>query len=828
MSANHHELIPTHQADASPVVSSVAQGAAQWGPPNSSVGDEQEPRAPWGRYVAALNRYKWLILAIILVGAAVGWTASGLVRPVYQAEGKIIIMGSGGLPMGGGPVRSAPLVAPQHWQTIFVDPIVVDSVVARLALYVRPESTADSVVFKGFQVTSRLVPGRYRLDIDSTRALYTLRTARPDSVLEQGSPGDSIGRSLGFGWAPEKSVLQPTRSYRFQVLRPRAATNALIGQYQPSAVAADASFLTVRLQGTDPVQAARQLNVWMNEFLRYTRLKKNASLSDFVTTLEQQRDDVQRMRDSAKAALEQFKTKTATEPKEVTALIPGVAAGPDPLLAGFHATRQRRDAMQRDIEAAERLLGMSPDLASVGIGSDSISLPDLLAIPSFAALPRSDELKDRYRTIRQLETSTAKDRARFTPEYPQLRDSLAYLAHLRDEVRPIAAMIVQQLRGQRAALDTSIVAQQSELEQIPARSTIEMTLRQRLDAAQRLYDRLDQSYTDARLAEKGSSPDVQVMSEVLPPVAPISNTRPKLMAMALIASVGLGVILAILLDRLDKRFRYPEQVTEELGFTVLGAIPKLRNSKRRTPDLDEESQVVEAYRSIRLAVRSSFNGDGKVALTVSSAGPGDGKSMVSSNLALSFAEAGFRTLIIDGDTRRGTLHDTFNVAQKPGLLDYLARKAPIEAVLRQTEQHENLTLMPCGMRRRHGPELISGSGMAPLMAEMRKRYDVIIVDSPPLGAGIDPFALAALTGNILVVFRSGKTDLGLMRAKLEILRRLRVRELGAVLNGFKAASVYRYYSYLPGYYASEDEQPEVSESLALTAPGQLERPDALE
>lgn len=95
--------------------------------------------------------------------------------------------------------------------------------------------------------------------------------------------------------------------------------------------------------------------------------------------------------------------------------------------------------------------------------------------------------------------------------------------------------------------------------------------------------------------------------------------------------------------------------------------------------------------------------------------------------------------------------------------------------------------------------------MQHLMAEMKTRFNVIIVDSPPLGAGIDPFVLGTSTGNLLLVFRSGETDRQMAEAKLKLLERLPVRVLGAVLNDISADGVYRYYSYLYGY-SSEDDQ----------------------
>ena len=228
----------------------------------------------------------------------------------------------------------------------------------------------------------------------------------------------------------------------------------------------------------------------------------------------------------------------------------------------------------------------------------------------------------------------------------------------------------------------------------------------------------------------------------------------------------------------SKRFRYPEQVTRELGLSILGAIPAIRKVRADDRDAEEAAQVVEAFRTIRMNLAHSYGAAGPVLLTISSPSPGDGKSLVSSNLALSFAEAGYRTLLIDGDIRRGELHRMFNCERRPGLLDCLRGEASIESVQRPTT-HKNLTLIPCGTRHHHGPELLGSAAMRDTMATLKTRYNVIIVDSPPLGAGIDPFVLATATGNIMLVLRSGETDRQMAEAKLKLLDRLPIRILMA-------------------------------------------------
>jgi capsular exopolysaccharide synthesis family protein len=152
-------------------------------------------------------------------------------------------------------------------------------------------------------------------------------------------------------------------------------------------------------------------------------------------------------------------------------------------------------------------------------------------------------------------------------------------------------------------------------------------------------------------------------------------------------------------------------------------------------------------------------------------------------------------LLIDGDTRRGELHARFAVDRRPGLLDYLAGDATLESVLRSTS-FDDLTLLPRGMSNDRGPELLTSPRMSDLISELESRFHVVIVDSPPLGAGIDPYVLGTVTGKLLLVLRSGETDRRIAEAKLKLLHRLPIELVGAVLNDFQEETSFAYYTYL--------------------------------
>jgi tyrosine-protein kinase Etk/Wzc len=190
---------------------------------------------------------------------------------------------------------------------------------------------------------------------------------------------------------------------------------------------------------------------------------------------------------------------------------------------------------------------------------------------------------------------------------------------------------------------------------------------------------------------------------------------------------------------------------------------------------------------------------------VTSPEQGDGKSLVASNLALAFAEAGYRTLLIDADTRRGALHEVFGAQRRPGLIEVLSGEVTRAEVLHPTSQ-ERLSLLPCGGRRTTNPELIASPALPTLLGELVREFSVIIVDGPPLSAGIDAFAIGAACENTLMILRHSKTDMRMAKTKLALLRRLPLRTVGVVLNDVKSMGDYKYYGYDASYRALPEER----------------------
>jgi tyrosine-protein kinase Etk/Wzc len=339
-----------------------------------------------------------------------------------------------------------------------------------------------------------------------------------------------------------------------------------------------------------------------------------------------------------------------------------------------------------------------------------------------------------------------------------------------------------------------------------------------------LYADLQTRYMAAELARRSSIPDVSVLDRAVPPNEPVDGAPISIGLLIFFGVIGLFVAGVLLYDRYDSRIRTPDQVMSAFGLPVLGAIPRIqgaRNGRGGSGQIRNLGQIREAFRQLRTSLEYAYGTAGPMLLTVSSSSMEEGKTLVATNLGVSFAELGLRTVILDADTRRGDVHHFLGGRRTPGLTEFLQSSATGEEVIQSTS-HPGLDFIGSGARVPHSPELLSSRRMGDLLAALRKMYDVILVDSPPLGAGADPLVLGSITGHMLFVVRSGTTEKDFAMAKLEPLDRLPIRVMGVVLNDYVPDKIgaYRYYgSYLPGYDVSSEGEAEPREERIIAGVG---------
>ncbi|PYP78211.1 MAG: hypothetical protein DMD35_12190, partial [Gemmatimonadetes bacterium] len=709
------------------------------------------------------------------------------VEPSYEARAKVWIMSpkpTNG-PQPTGPIRAEELLPQSSWAELFQSFAITDSVVAKRGLAATPEDAKDRPAFMRFATSERPIIGDYSLRVDAKGQRYTLTRKADGTVVDTGTVGDSIGRTVGFRWAPTPQMLKPGRTYNFNVVTPRDASTALLAKLKPPpAVAPNSNFMNVTLVDNDAVEAAATLNTWLTEFDSTALWLKRRNVSEYSKLLEVQRQYANDKLKDAELRLEGFRTRTITMPSEATIVTPGLQETRDPVFRSFFEKKLESSDLRQYADALARAMTAGP------AAPEAISaIPGLLTQAGAKDLSiLLDELTKRQGELRDAQKV-------YTDEFSKVKDLQKQIADLRARAIPAAARnFLAQLRSRENSLNAQLAATSEEIRTIPTRSIEEQRLRREQAMYEGMYTNLSARYADARLAESSAMPDITILDRAAPANGVVTFRDLKIIGTAILIALGLGLGLSVMLDRLDHKFRHLAQVNADLGLAVLGTVPQIAQPPRRAKP-EDAAEVIESFRGIRLRLQYAYSANQPLVCGVTSPEQGDGKSLVASNLALAFAEAGYRTLLIDADTRRGSLHDVFGAQRRPGLIEVLSGEVTRAEVMHPTTQ-ERLSLLPCGGRRTTNPELIASPALPRLLSELVGEFSVIIVDGPPLSAG----------ENTLMILRHSKTDMRMAKTKLALLRRLPLRTVGVVLNDVKAMGDYKYYGYDTAYRALPEER----------------------
>jgi polysaccharide biosynthesis transport protein len=764
---------------------------------DSRFGDKSEsllpPPHPFDRPIAAVRRYKWVIAATVILAGLAGVAGTRLIAPQFEARATIWIASEAPVTQtNAGPIRSGELLRSGAWIELFRSYRIVDEVVRELSLYLEPKNPNDAPLFSGFTLAQRFVPGEYQLDINRDRKSWVLQTSG-SILVERGTADDSVGRRVGFAWHLPESAFQGSGdvSVNFRVSTPRETSIRVVERLTPRLVSGS-NFLWLSYRDRDPKIAAKTLNTWVNEYIRVAADLKKHNIVEFASILEGQLKYAETATQDAETAYQRFRVNAITLPTEGGPVAAGVVERDrDPALQSFFEQKIEHDNLRHDREALEKSIANAT--------AASVPYEGLLLIPSVAQSPGAEALREAFRTRYQVQARLTAERQHFTDEYATVKELKSTLDVLEHNTIPLLAnQLLAQLRERELDYERRISAASKELQSIPPRTIEERRLNRAVVVSEGLYTNLKSRYAEAKLAEASTTPDVSVLDTAIAPLAPTKNTATMLVLFAIVAGFGLAIGLALMLDKLDGKFRYIDQVLSELGVGVAGAVPRIPKSGMNSRSPEQVLQFVESFRALRMHVISARRTGERLRLAVTSAAPGDGKSLVAANLALSFGEAGLRTVLVDGDTRRGSLHRLFGQKAQDGLTEYLSGITDYTQIVKNTS-HDNLSFVSCGRRDHHGPELLASNRLKTLVDHLSQRFDVVILDSPPLAAGIDGYAIAAAAGSALLVLRMGRTERRLALAKLAIMDRLPVDILGAALNEVPLDGDFQYYAYATTY-----------------------------
>jgi succinoglycan biosynthesis transport protein ExoP len=635
--------------------------------------------------------------------------------------------------------------------------------------------------------------------------------------VDRQSPSDVVGQDAGRSLLNDADQFLATQMKLVEsdsVLRPvdqRFGLRELEGRAVPPGGRGDAAPVTLRrlrvtrppntylmlihYRSDDPQLAADVANAIAQSYLEHTyniRLRSSASMATFM---ERQLQELREKMERSGLALAAFERDlNVINPEEKTNIL---------------AARLLQWNTDYTAAQSERLKKQA--------AFDSVRFGGLEAA---LATPQGEGLRRLAERVAQSREQFAQAKAFYGANHPEYRRAQATLQEVeaafqaarQDVIARVEVEYREAERREQMALE-AVDAAKAEFDRVNARSFEYQALKREAEADKALYDELMRKIKEAGINAGFQNSAVRIADAARPPLQPVFPNIPLNATLALLFSAVAAVGASVLADLLDKTVRDPEQVARTLRTEVIGSLPLLKNrrggraiapaggpGRLREPDHDT-SGFDESIRTLRNSILLASFDRRYRSLLVTSAAPGEGKTTTAANLAAAHAQQGQRTLLIDGDLRRPSVHRNFGLPSAVGLSNVLLGEVGWRDVLLVVEGIPGLDVLPAGPPSRRASDLV-GRGLAELLESAAGDYDLVVLDAPPLLGFAEPLEMAISVDGVIVVARAGQTSRKAVATVLATLNRLRARVVGLVLNEVhrELSDSYYYYGYYRSYY----------------------------
>lgn len=484
-------------------------------------------------------------------------------------------------------------------------------------------------------------------------------------------------------------------------------------------------------------------------------------------------------------------------------------------LSAEQATAAARQAQRGELVADRRVLAaLLEQLKGSDEGGPEAGFQALAYSPEVASDPMLGQLQQRLIDYGNRLDSLTTGPWRALPSHPDV-------VQLTTLVHSTQNQLIRAVRARLASIDARIAVLSNQqasgarsIQGLPAQQAVEATLDRRVGVLRTTTDALRQEYQKARISEALGAADIEILDFAPLPYHESGVPGSVTLGFGLLLGLLFGGGATVLADVTNGSVRRPKELHDLMGTTELGVIPRIQgilpngagalkliaptgpngNGNGSSSEIlfspsGALSSEAEAFRMLRISLAFSW-GDRPCTLVVTSAGPQEGKTLIATNLAATFARGGARVLLVDCDIHRPRLHRVFRVSRAPGLMDLLRSQGADStlytanhrlAAIRKTAI-DRLSFLPCGADPQNNPELLEPATLRELLLQLRNEFDVILLDTPPVLVSADAATLAASADGVIMVVRAGQTD----RGAAELARQRVVsgggRVLGAVLN----------------------------------------------
>jgi polysaccharide biosynthesis transport protein len=385
---------------------------------------------------------------------------------------------------------------------------------------------------------------------------------------------------------------------------------------------------------------------------------------------------------------------------------------------------------------------------------------------------------------------------------------------LADDVVKLAADTAS-LKTQISSMEVEKVQYQKRVLALPRLEQKQRELERQLDAAQSTYSSLLKKLQEVRIATNQSQGNAKVIEYAEPPEKFLLKPIVLKLILGLMLGILMGMVVTFWLEFRDKSIKTVKEARDLFGYPLLGIIPALEgditettlssfDAERAVPTLvlreSPFAAISEAYRMLQSNLRFLKSDQTLKTIVVTSCSPGEGKSTIAANLALTMVQQGFSVLLIDADLRRPMQHRIWEAHQFKGLSDVLVGQIAAEQAIQTVE--EGLQILSAGVIPPNPGALIDSNRMADLLQDFSTTYDYVIIDTPPLLVANESRGLAQLADGLMLVVRPGVADSNNATAAKTLLAQVESKVLGLVLNGIETAKEPdSYYHYASEYNA---------------------------
>ena len=596
----------------------------------------------------------------------------------------------------------------------------------------------------------------------------------------------------------------------------------------------DTRVVEIKFQSTDAELAAQVANTVVDNHMEHNFRKKYDATRQASGWMEQQLDELKAKVEKSQQALVDYERQYAIV-----------------------------NVSDKQNVAEQRLSDLSKELTNAQSNRlEKESLYDLVkSSESQVAFIVQNELLQRFEEKHaDLKTQYVDALGQYGPNFPKV-------IRLRDQVNEIQSIIDRERKRIVARIHNDYMAasgREKLLASAVAREKVEVgrfnqlliqhnVLKRESDTNQQLYENLLQRLKDATVSAGLRATNIHMVDRALTPSVPVRPKKLLNIAVGLLVGLVLGITLAFIEEGVDNSVKGAEDVEKLVASPVLAVIPDARADRTRSSWLKSRgenekkkmatngrveltvlnrpgSSLAESFRTLRTSILLSCAPRPPRAILVTSPQPSEGKTCTSLNLAIALAQRGARVLIMDSDLRRPGIATPLGLSDQRGLSGLLTGADGIDQVLFQPQNIPNLWAIPGGPRPPNPAELLSSSTMEELLQRLRKMFDHIVLDSPPVLMVTDATILSTLVDGVVVVAQPGLTTRGALVRAYKTLQASGARILGVALNRIDSRTDGGYYygAYYSRYYHSYfDDEPSrqiVTTKAANSSPAPVPRP----